>query len=412
MFPTTTPASGSRRSPARARARCSPSPSAATSAARTRASSTWRAALGRRRAELERLRGGAPERRGGAQRRQRDRRRGLHRTGLPVHDPSQPTASTIRPRTPQVQVSTDDGRTWSAPRDLSEEVKPPTGPEDWYATGPGHGIELTRGPHAGRPLVPVTYKTENDIQGARIVYSDDHGTTWRSGASVKYQLQDIPLVEPTIAEDDDGHVTMVARSGPYDDPETSVSDLVQAVSVDGELSFVGTDPEDADGDGFADDDVEAPFAFTRSTAQAPSIHVRSCGTATSVRASARCWPGRRDRRSTTTRRGGSSAAPTPTGGHGRPGTGRRIPSASRSTPTTPGTPTWSAPAAGSGCSTRPARSGSATRSASPASSRAPSGCRPNGSGEPRPLPAARRRQPADAPSARGSAGSRARMPEK
>ncbi|WP_114559045.1 sialidase family protein [Desertihabitans aurantiacus] len=186
---------------------------------------------------------------------------------------SQPTASTIRPRTPQVQVSTDDGRTWSAPRDLSEEVKPPTGPEDWYATGPGHGIELTRGPHAGRLLVPVTYKTENDIQGARIVYSDDHGTTWRSGASVKYQLQDIPLVEPTIAEDDDGHVTMVARSGPYDDPETSVSDLVQAVSVDGGLSFVGTDPEDADGDGFADDDVEAPFAFTRSTAQAPSIHV-------------------------------------------------------------------------------------------------------------------------------------------
>lgn len=51
-------------------------------------------------------------------------------------------------RTPHLQYSDDDGLTWSQPRDLSDEILPPTW-NSWYATGPVHGIQLTRGRHRG-----------------------------------------------------------------------------------------------------------------------------------------------------------------------------------------------------------------------------------------------------------------------
>lgn len=50
-------------------------------------------------------------------------------------------------RTPHLQYSDDDGLTWSQPRDLSDEILPANW-NSWYATGPVHGIQLTRGRHA------------------------------------------------------------------------------------------------------------------------------------------------------------------------------------------------------------------------------------------------------------------------
>lgn len=51
-------------------------------------------------------------------------------------------------RTPHLQYSDDDGRSWSAPRDLSDQILPKDW-NSWYATGPVHGLQLTRGKHAG-----------------------------------------------------------------------------------------------------------------------------------------------------------------------------------------------------------------------------------------------------------------------
>lgn len=51
-------------------------------------------------------------------------------------------------RTPHMQHSDDDGLTWSEPRDLSDEILPDHW-NSWYATGPVHGIQLSRGRHAG-----------------------------------------------------------------------------------------------------------------------------------------------------------------------------------------------------------------------------------------------------------------------
>ncbi len=77
-------------------------------------------------------------------------------------------------------VSTDDGLTWSTRIEITAQVK--LADWGWYATGPGHGIQLKRGSQAGRLVVPCDYRTTNGVYGNQIVYSDDHGASWQLGA--------------------------------------------------------------------------------------------------------------------------------------------------------------------------------------------------------------------------------------
>ncbi|MCW3156961.1 sialidase family protein [Micropruina sonneratiae] len=78
--------------------------------------------------------------------------------------------------------SDDEGLTWSEPQNLNHVVK-----AEWMhflGTAPGTGIQLARGEHAGRLVIPVYYEGENPKRvSAAVVYSDDHGATWRRGAS-------------------------------------------------------------------------------------------------------------------------------------------------------------------------------------------------------------------------------------
>ena len=82
-----------------------------------------------------------------------------------------------------MSYSDDDGKTWSAPQDITPMVK-----ADWMkflGVGPGTGITLHTGPHKGRIVVPV-YTTNNvshlgGSQSSRLIYSDDHGKTWHAG---------------------------------------------------------------------------------------------------------------------------------------------------------------------------------------------------------------------------------------
>ena len=85
-----------------------------------------------------------------------------------------------------MSYSDDDGKTWSAPKDITPMVK-----ADWMkflGVGPGVGITLRTGPHKGRIVVPVytTNRTNhlNGSQSSRIIYSDDHGKTWHMGGGV------------------------------------------------------------------------------------------------------------------------------------------------------------------------------------------------------------------------------------
>lgn len=86
-------------------------------------------------------------------------------------------------RTVWVMSSDDKGDSWSAPFELTGSVKP----DDWtwYATGPGHGIQLAN----GRLVVPCDHaqaksRTHADPVRSHVVTSDDHGRTWQLGGIV------------------------------------------------------------------------------------------------------------------------------------------------------------------------------------------------------------------------------------
>lgn len=68
--------------------------------------------------------------------------------------------------------STDDGKTWSAPINITSQVKLP----EWYflLQGPGRGITMTD----GTLVFPIQFIDKTRVPNAGIMYSRDHGVTW------------------------------------------------------------------------------------------------------------------------------------------------------------------------------------------------------------------------------------------
>ncbi len=90
--------------------------------------------------------------------------------------------------------SEDDGQSWSAPTDITKDVKRPTW--KWYATGPGVGIQLERGDHAGRLVIPCDHREHEGYDcGSHVIYSDDGGTTWQIGEVIKPGANECQAVE-------------------------------------------------------------------------------------------------------------------------------------------------------------------------------------------------------------------------
>jgi sialidase-1 len=75
--------------------------------------------------------------------------------------------------------SDDRGTTWSTPRDITASTKRPTGVTS-VASGPGVGIQLARGAHAGRILIPFNEGPYNSWR-VYAAWSDDGGDTWAFG---------------------------------------------------------------------------------------------------------------------------------------------------------------------------------------------------------------------------------------
>jgi sialidase-1 len=94
-----------------------------------------------------------------------------------------------------VICSTDDGRTWSTPREITAETKRENW--TWYATGPGSGIQLQHGPHRGRLVIPCDHiEAGTKHYYSHIVYSDDHGETWHLGGTTPdHQVNECEVVE-------------------------------------------------------------------------------------------------------------------------------------------------------------------------------------------------------------------------
>lgn len=79
-----------------------------------------------------------------------------------------------RNRTAQLVMakSTDDGKTWSEPINITEQVKDPS----WYflLQGPGRGITM----QDGTLVFPIQYIDSTRVPNAGIMYSKDRGNTW------------------------------------------------------------------------------------------------------------------------------------------------------------------------------------------------------------------------------------------
>ena len=101
--------------------------------------------------------------------------------------------------------SDDDGANWTKPLDITRTTKRPTRATT-IASGPGIGIQLTRGPHEGRLIIPFNegpYYEWNNFA----VYSDDHGRNWSWGQDApgafiteekrgrRSQLNEVQMVE-------------------------------------------------------------------------------------------------------------------------------------------------------------------------------------------------------------------------
>ena len=142
-----------------------------------------------------------------------------------------------------VQYSEDDGRTFSAPREITDQVKPDNW--RWYATGPGHATALTRGPHAGRLVVPANHSAappagsadtgqEARYYGAHALYSDDGGDSWHVGYVDADYDGHINSNESSAAQLPDGRLYFSSR----DQNGSSLGNRVDAYSLDGGESLV------------------------------------------------------------------------------------------------------------------------------------------------------------------------------
>jgi sialidase-1 len=114
-----------------------------------------------------------------------------------------------------VQHSDDEGATWSAPREITAQVKKPGW--RWYATTPGHGIQLG----GGRVLVPGNHTVppagadtgaEPRYNSGHCLLSDDRGQSWYLGYLDENTDGYVNVNETTAAELPDGRVYLNTRN--------------------------------------------------------------------------------------------------------------------------------------------------------------------------------------------------------
>lgn len=106
-----------------------------------------------------------------------------------------------------VLKSVDDGKSWSAPREITKDIKKDNW--TWYATGPVNGIQIQKGKYRGRLVIPCDYiEATSKVFYSHTIYSDDGGEYWQLGESTR-QGQ---VNECTVAELSDGNLMLNMRN--------------------------------------------------------------------------------------------------------------------------------------------------------------------------------------------------------
>jgi len=87
--------------------------------------------------------------------------------------------------------SSDDGLTWSTPYSITSQVKDPA----WriFFQGPGTGSVMSN----GTLVFPAQYWDASGMPYSTIIYSDDHGVTWKRGTGAKSNTTESAVVETT-----------------------------------------------------------------------------------------------------------------------------------------------------------------------------------------------------------------------
>jgi sialidase-1 len=85
--------------------------------------------------------------------------------------------------------SEDDGKTWSAPINITSQIKRP----EWYLMleGPGKGVTMKD----GTLVFAGQFKDGDQMPHATIIYSKDHGATWKIGKGAKSNTTEAQVVE-------------------------------------------------------------------------------------------------------------------------------------------------------------------------------------------------------------------------
>ncbi len=141
------------------------------------------------------------------------------------------------------QISANDGKTFSEPVEITKQITKANW--RWNVVGPGHGIVLAHGKHAGRivfganhSVAPPAGSTVNpmadSLLAAHSVYSDDHGKTWHIGFVQDNADGVVNGNETTAAELPDGKVYFSTRN----QNGSATSHRADALSIDGGRSLV------------------------------------------------------------------------------------------------------------------------------------------------------------------------------
>ena len=140
-------------------------------------------------------------------------------------------------RTVWLMSSADNGMTWSAAKEITSTTKDPSW--GWYATGPGVGIQVQYGAHAGRLVIPCDHSYDDSSgnvrkgpfgYGAHTIFSEDHGSTWQLGGTIRPHSNECQIFEVA-----DGKGTLIMNSRSY----FGRSRRTHAISHDGGKTFSG-----------------------------------------------------------------------------------------------------------------------------------------------------------------------------
>ena len=91
--------------------------------------------------------------------------------------------------------SENEGKSWSAPKEITSDVKLPNW--TWYATGPGSGIQILGGKYKDRLVIASDHiEAVTKKYYSHTIYSDNHGSTWKLGGSTPLdQVNECEVVE-------------------------------------------------------------------------------------------------------------------------------------------------------------------------------------------------------------------------